>query len=220
MGGRPCLRWTSLAPSSTARRSRAFRSTVEGSAFGPPCFSGRVTELRTPRLLLREWGDADIDQLAAINADPEVMRYIAPPFTRERTEAFVEWQRGIFAERGWGLWAVEIERTGELAGVVGLNEPGFVTGVEISWRLAREQWDKGYATEAARAALAFGFDELALEEIVSFTTVQNTRSRRVMERIGMTRDPAEDFAHPHVPEGDPLRPHVLYRLQAAARETA
>ena len=113
--------------------------------------------------------------------------YIAPPLTRARTEAFVEWQRGLFAERGWRL------------GSIGA---------------------KGYATEAARAVLAFGFDELSLAEIVSFTSVANARSRRVMERIGMKRDAAGDFEHPNVPEGNPLRPHVLYRLQAAARETA
>lgn len=179
-----------------------------------------MTELRTERLLLRDWRDSDLDPLAALNADPEVMRYIAPPLPRERSEAFIEWQRGVFAARGWGLWAVEIVRGGALAGVVGLNEPGFVPGVEISWRLAREHWDQGYATEAARGVLAFGFDDLGLDEIVSFTTVANERSRRVMERIGMTRDPADDFEHPNVPEGNPLRPHVLYRLQAAARETA
>ncbi len=179
-----------------------------------------MTDLHTARLVLREWRDSDIEPLAAVNADPEVMRYIAPPLTRERTEAFIEWQRGVFAERGWGLWAVEVVADGALAGVVGLNEPGFRTGVEISWRLGHEHWNQGYATEAARAVLAFGFDELRLDEVVSFTTVANERSRRVMERIGMTRDPADDFEHPNVPEGSPLRPHVLYRLQAAARETA
>ena len=178
-----------------------------------------MAELRTERLLLREWRASDLVELAAINADPEVMRYIAPPLSRERSAAFIEWQRGVFAGRGWGLWAVEIERTGQLAGVVGLNEPGFVPGVEISWRLGRDHWDRGYASEAARAVLAFGFEEVGLDEIVSFTTVENIRSRRVMERIGMTRDPADDFEHPNVAEGSPLRPHVLYRIQAA-RETA
>jgi len=121
-----------------------------------------------------------------------------------------------FEERGWGLWAVEVPGTVPFAGFIGLNpaifDAPFTPAVEVGWRLAREHWGHGYATEGARAALSFGFDELALDEIVSFTSDGNTRSRRIMERLGMRRDPADDFENPNLPDGDPLRPHVLYRL--------
>ena len=163
---------------------------------------------------MRQWCDADLEPFAALNADPEVMRYFPGALARDESDAFVERHRAVLAERGWGLWAVEAE--GAFVGFVGLSEPRFeehfTPAVEVGWRLARSAWGNGYATEAARASLAFGFDELGLDEIVSFTSVLNMPSRRVMERLGMTHEAADDFEHPLLPEGDRLRRHVLYRL--------
>jgi RimJ/RimL family protein N-acetyltransferase len=174
-----------------------------------------VSELRTQRLLLRQWRDRDLAPFAALNADPEVMRHFLQPLTREQSDSLFHEQRALIEERGWGLWAVE-GRDG-FVGFVGLAVPRFeahfTPAVEVGWRLARRAWGHGYATEAARAAVTFGFGELGLEEIVSFTSVENERSRRVMERLGMTRDPTDDFDHPNVPPGHRLRRHVLYRLR-------
>jgi RimJ/RimL family protein N-acetyltransferase len=171
--------------------------------------------IRTGRLMLRPWQDADREPFAVLNADPEVMRHFPGVMAREQSDAFVDWQRDVFEERGWGLWAVEAD--GRFIGFVGLSVPSFqahfTPAVEIGWRLAQEAWGHGYATEAAQAAAAFGFDTVGLDEIVSFTAVQNDRSRRVMERLGMTHDPAEDFDHPRLPEGHRLTRHVLYRLR-------
>jgi RimJ/RimL family protein N-acetyltransferase len=133
--------------------------------------------------------------------------------TREASDAFAEKCAIAIAARGWGLWAVEAES--KFIGFVGLNEPAFMPGVEIGWRLKREAWGHGYATEAARAVIDFAFGELGLDEVISFTTVANERSRRVMERIGMTHDPAGDFDHPNVTD-ERVRPHVLYRLSRAS----
>jgi len=174
-----------------------------------------VTELRNERLLLRQWRDEDRAPFAALNADPVVMEHFPSTMTREASDAFVDFNVAALAERGWGLWAVEVADTEAFIGFVGLNEPRFeahfMPAVEIGWRLARDAWGDGYATEAARSALAYAFDELGLDDVVSFTTVENHRSRRVMERIGMTHDPADDFDHPRVTE-ERLRRHVLYRL--------
>ena len=174
-----------------------------------------MTELRTDRLLLRQWRDEDRAPFAALNADPVVMEHFPSTMTREASDAFVDFNVATLAERGWGLWAAEVADTGAFIGFVGLNEPRFeahfMPAVEIGWRLARDAWGQGYATEAARSALAHAFDELGLDDVVSFTTVENHRSRRVMERIGMTHDPADDFDHPRVTE-EHLRRHVLYRL--------
>lgn len=176
-----------------------------------------MAELRTERLLLRRWRDTDLDPFAALNGDPETMRFFPAPLTREQSDAFARHIRDTIESRGWGLWAVEAPGDAEFVGFVGLGRPSFeahfTPAVEVGWRLAREHWGKGYASEAARAAVAYGFDELGLGEIVSFTSRLNVPSIRVMERIGMTRDPTDDFDHPRVPEGDPLRPHVLYRLR-------
>lgn len=176
-----------------------------------------MAELRTERLLLRRWRDADLEPFAALNGDPETMRFFPAPLTREESDAFARHIRDTIESQGWGLWAVEAPGDAEFVGFVGLARPSFeahfTPAVEVGWRLAREHWGKGYASEAARAAVAYGFDELGLGEIVSFTSRLNVPSIRVMERIGMTRDPADDFDHPRVPEGDPLRRHVLYRLR-------
>ena len=171
--------------------------------------------IRTERLLLRQWRDDDLDAFAALNADPEVMRHFPRTLSRAESETLVARQRTLIAERGWGLWAVEAPEG--FIGFVGLSEPRFeahfTPAVEVGWRLARHGWWKGYATEAARAVTAYAFGELGLEELVSFTFVGNERSRGVMERLGMTHDPADDFEHPLLPEDDPLRHHVLYRLR-------
>lgn len=177
--------------------------------------TGRVSELRTARLLLRQWQPSDFDPFARLNADPEVRRFFPARLTRRESDALAHRERTLIAERGWGLWAVEVTASKSFIGFIGLAEPRFdahfTPALEIGWRLSRSHWGHGYATEGARAALAFAFEELEMDEVVSFTSAINTRSRRVMERLGMTRDPTDDFDHPLVAEG-PLRPHVLYRL--------
>lgn len=182
-----------------------------------------MSELRTSRLVLRQWRDDDLEPFADLNADPEVMRYFPAPLDRGQSDAFAARARAAIAADGFGLWAVEVVEEAAFVGFVGLAVPrfeaDFTPAVEVGWRLARAAWGKGYASEAGHAALAFGFQELALEEIVSFTAAVNERSRRVMERIGMRRDRADDFDHPLVPAG-PLRRHVLYRVSRPARRSA
>jgi RimJ/RimL family protein N-acetyltransferase len=173
-------------------------------------------QLMTDRLLLRRWKESDREPFAALNADPDVMQYFRGTLDRVASDAFVERIEFSFDEHGYGLWAVEVMGTGEFIGFTGLAlqtfEAHFTPAVEVGWRLSRSAWGSGYATEAARAALEFGFGHLDLEEIVSMTTETNLRSRAVMERIGMTRRPEDDFEHPSLPEGHPLRRHVLYRI--------
>jgi RimJ/RimL family protein N-acetyltransferase len=175
--------------------------------------------LRTERLLLRPWRPEDREPFAAMNADRRVMEFFPAPQTREQSDGFADRIEAHFAERGYGPWAVEIPGEAPFIGFVGLLTPQFdahfTPAVEVGWRLAAEHWGRGYATEAARAAVRQGFDELGLAEIVSFTTETNLPSRRVMERIGMTHDPADDFDHPKLP-GHRLARHVLYRLRPAA----
>jgi RimJ/RimL family protein N-acetyltransferase len=170
----------------------------------------------THRLLLRGWRPEDLPAFAAMNADPRVMEYLPKPLDRVESDARAAGIRDHFARRGFGLWAVEVQGVADFIGFVGLSVPGFEAHftpcVEVGWRLAHEHWGHGYATEAARAALEFGFQRLALEEIVSFTVPANWRSRSVMERIAMLRTPADDFDHPALPEGHRLRRHVLYRV--------
>jgi ribosomal-protein-alanine N-acetyltransferase len=182
-------------------------------------------EHRTDRLVLRGWREDDREPFAALNADPEVMRHFPAPLSRTESDALAARVGEHLDREGWGLWAVEVVGAGpggrgRFAGFTGLAVPGFAApfgpAVEVGWRLARWAWGHGYATEAATAALAVGFDELGLDEIVSFTAVPNERSQAVMRRIGMTRDPAADFDHPRVPPG-PLRRHVLYRIAADGR---
>jgi len=172
-------------------------------------------QLRTERLLLRGWRDSDLAPFAALNQDPEVMRFFPATLSREESDALAARASAALTERGWGLWAVD--RDGKFLGFTGLAVPRFEShftpAVEIGWRFARAAWGSGYATEAATAVLRFAFDELRLDEVVSFTAVGNRRSRAVMERIGMAHDKAGDFQHPGVPEGSPLRSHVLYRAE-------
>ncbi len=173
-------------------------------------------ELSTPRLKLRRWLAADREPFAALNADPVVMEHFPAPLARAQSDDLVERIEAGFEWRGYGLWALEVRASGEFIGFTGLEEPSFeahfTPAVEVGWRLARSAWGRGYATEAAGAALRFGFDRVGLAEIVSFTSAVNLRSRAVMERIGMSRDPDGDFDHPEIPDGDPLRRHVLYRI--------
>jgi RimJ/RimL family protein N-acetyltransferase len=178
----------------------------------------------TERLVLRRWRPADREPFAAMNADPEVMEHFPAALTREQSDAFVDHIEAVFDRDGWGLWALEERESGAFLGFTGLNRPGFdahfTPAVEIGWRLARPAWGRGYASEAARAAAVFAFEEAGLDELVSFTASTNVRSQRVMERIGMDRDPADDFDHPALPDGHRLRRHVLYRLRAARPRTA
>jgi ribosomal-protein-alanine N-acetyltransferase len=144
------------------------------------------------------------------------MEHFPATMSRAESDGLVDRIEAAFEERGFALWAVEVTGDGGFAGFVGLApvtfEAPFVPAVEVGWRLARERWGRGYATEAARAVVGFGFDAVGLDEIVSFTVPANVRSWSVMERLGMTRDPGDDFDHPVIPPGHPLRRHVLYRL--------
>jgi RimJ/RimL family protein N-acetyltransferase len=174
--------------------------------------------LSTERLLLRRWRDSDREPFAAINADPEVMEHNPAPLARERSDALIERYEAAFERYGYGLWAVELPGERPLAGYVGLFpveiEVAFAPAVQLAWRLARDCWGRGIATEAARAAIAFAFDEQGIDELVAYTAAVNERSRRVMERLDMTRDPAGDFRHPDGEVSGRLEAHVLYRLAA------
>ena len=173
-------------------------------------------EISTARLRLRRWRPADREPFAALNADPRVMEFMAARLTREESDRLFDRIEAHFRDHGFGLWAVEVPGVAPFAGFVGLSVPRFQAPftpcVEVGWRLAAGHWGRGYATEGARAAVGFGFGPLGLKEIVSFTVPANVRSIRVMERLGMTHDPADDFDHPLLPAGHPLRRHVLRRL--------
>jgi RimJ/RimL family protein N-acetyltransferase len=185
---------------------------------------GHAPELVTERLLLRRWLPDDLDPYAALNADPLVMEHFPSTSSRAQSRADIETFETRFDELGYGLWAVEVPGIAPCIGFIGLNpvtfDAPFAPAVEVGWRLARAYWGAGYATEGARAALRFGFDTLGLGEIVSFTSPRNVRSWHVMEKIGMTRDPADDFDHPRVAEGHPLRPHVLYRISRTTSDAS
>lgn len=172
-------------------------------------------EMQGPRVRLRQWREADLEAFAELNADPVAMEFFPAVLSRAESDAMVERIRAGIDQRGWGFWCLEID--GGCAGFAGLNIPNFdapfMPAVEIGWRMHPRHWGRGYATEAARLALAYGFDVLALPEIVAFTAVANARSRAVMQRLGMRHDVAADFDHPRIDVGHPLRRHVLYRLR-------
>jgi RimJ/RimL family protein N-acetyltransferase len=172
--------------------------------------------LSTERLVLRRWRPADLAPFADMNADPVVMQHMARTLTRTDSDAFVGRIEAEFEACGFGLWAVEIPGTAPFIGYVGLHrvpfDAPFTPAVEVGWRLALQFWGHGYATEAARAAVRYGYEEVGLDEIVSFTTPGNVAAWKVMERLGMRRDPSSDFAHPELPAGHPLRWHVFYRF--------
>ena len=174
--------------------------------------------IETPRLLLRPWQDADREPFAAMSADPEVMRYLITPATRAAVDPWIDRQIAHQAAHGFCFWAVEEQASGAFVGAVGLMHVGyeahFTPAVELGWRVARPFWGHGYAPEAALASLQFGFAELRLEQIVANACIENTKSRRVMEKLGMTWNPADDFDHPRIAEAEaaPLRRQVLYRI--------
>jgi ribosomal-protein-alanine N-acetyltransferase len=177
-------------------------------------------ELRTKRTLLRAWKDSDLPAWCEMNADPAVRRHFPSVHTQEEALGEAGRIRASIAQRGWGCWALEIPGVLPFAGFVGLLVPAFeahfVPAVEVGWRLPQSAWGKGYASEAAQAAVQFAFDVLDLEEIVSMTIPANEPSQRVMRRLGMRRDPADDFDHPRVPAGHAMQRHVLYRLDRAS----
>ncbi|MBI2895806.1 MAG: GNAT family N-acetyltransferase [Deltaproteobacteria bacterium] len=178
-----------------------------------------IREIRTARLLLRPWRDGDLEQFAAMNADPRVMEHFPSVLSRSESDAAAGRIRSHFEAHGYGLWAIEVPGVADFIGFAGLSRPTFEAHftpcVEVGWRLAAAHWFHGYATEAARAALRWGFVAHGLAEIVSMTVPANRRSRRVMEKLGMRHDPSDDFDHPRLPEGHGLRRHVLYRLTCA-----
>ncbi len=180
--------------------------------------------IRTPRLVLRPLSDDDLEPFALMNADPRVMRYFPAPMTRAQSEAQLARLAPHVAEHGFGMWAVELPGEARFIGIAGLNrasfEAPFTPCVEVGWRLAAEHWGRGYATEAGRASLRYGFQALGLDEILAWTAVINAPSRRVMEKLGMERDSAGDFEHPRVPAGHFVRPHVLYRVGRARFDAA
>ncbi|MFN4174490.1 MAG: GNAT family N-acetyltransferase, partial [Parachlamydiaceae bacterium] len=172
--------------------------------------------IKTSRLILRQWQDSDLAPFAALNADPRVREFFPSLQSREESDRDVKCASDHLARYGWGFWAVSLIETGEFIGFIGLEDiyfqAHFTPAVEIGWRLAFDYWGKGYATEGAKAALKYGFETLRLDQIVSFTPVSNMRSRRVMEKIGMHHNKEDDFDHPKLIEGHPLRKHVLYRI--------
>jgi len=179
-------------------------------------------DLQTDRLLLRRWRGADREPFARLNADAEVMRYFPAPLSRAESDALAVRADALFDSHGYGLWALERQDTGEFIGFTGLapmpaGVPGS-GGVEVGWRLAHAAWGQGFATEAATAALRFGFTTVRLAEVDSITAVVNIRSRQVMERLGMRA--GDEFEHPRLPAGSPLRRHIRYQLAAPGRPDA
>lgn len=171
--------------------------------------------IKTTRLILKNYTDQERESFYAMNRDPEVMRFFPSVLTKEESDAMLKRLSDGINQRGWGFWGAFLED--ELIGMIGINpipfEAHFTPAVEVGWRLAKKHWGKGYATEGALAAIDYGFKTLGLKEIVSFTTLHNLPSQKVMVRLGMTHDPKDDFDHPRLEENHPLRRHVLYRLR-------
>jgi len=172
--------------------------------------------IRTPRLLLRPWRDEDREPFTAMNADPAVMEFFPACLTREESDKGMAWFQSDYQTHGFGMLAAELLGEAPFIGFIGIQkvpfDAPFTPAIEIGWRLARPFWNHGLATEGASAVLSYGFRKLDLNEIVSFAVPANVQSRRVMQKIGMRHDHASDFDHPKLPEGHPLRRHVLYRL--------
>lgn len=177
--------------------------------------------IETNRLKLRRWRDSDLESFAELNADPRVMEYFPNTLSTRESDALAERIVNHFAEHEFGLWAVEVKNDADFVGFIGLSIPSFEAHftpcVEIGWRLAANYWGHGYATEGARAALELAFQTMKLDEVVSMTSVQNQRSRRVMERIGMTHSRNDYFDHPNLPSDHALSRHVLYRIAHNAK---
>ena len=180
----------------------------------------RNSTLETSRLILREWRDSDVSPFAKLNADPRVMQHFPSMLSYEESSQLVTRIKTHFDVHGFGLWAVEVKDQRQFAGFIGLSVPQFTAHftpcVEIGWRLDTPFWNQGYASEGAQAALEFGFSQCNFNEIFSFTVPANIASRRVMEKIGMSYQ--EQFDHPALTEGDPLRNHVLYRITKMERD--
>jgi RimJ/RimL family protein N-acetyltransferase len=176
--------------------------------------------LQTERLLLRRWREGDLAPFAAMCADPAVMEYFPATHTAEESAALMLRIEQWFERDGYGAWAVEVPGEAAFIGFIGLwrIDPAmpFAPGIEIGWRLSRPWWGRGLAHEGACAAVRFAFEGLELPKLLAYTAERNARSRRLMERLGMYRDPAEDFDHPGIAVADPLARHVVYRLAAAA----
>ena len=174
-----------------------------------------IIELQTSRLKLRQWKDSDLIAFAKLSADPEVMKFYPSTLKKNESDDLAYKIKGLIAQRGWGFWAVEEIKTKKFIGFVGLHKPTYdlpVTPcVEVGWRLAKEYWGNGYATEASNKSLDFAFNKLSLDTVYSFTSVANIKSRAVMERIGMVNI-NKNFEHPIIPKGHPLREHVLYQI--------
>lgn len=176
-----------------------------------------VPTIESERLILRDWRDGDVEAWVAMNADPRVTEFFGKTYTREFSTSSAQKIRQLLERDGHGWWAVEVRGGAPFAGVVALQavpfEAPFTPANEIGWRFAYDQWGHGYATEGARAALSHAFHVLDWPEVVAFTAVPNVRSQRVMQRLGMTHDPADDFDHPRLDPESPLRRHVLYRIR-------
>lgn len=176
--------------------------------------------IETERLHLRPWRDEDLEPFARLCADPRVMEFFPATLTRGESDAFAARIRAHFAERGYGLWAAELPGIAPFIGFIGLQwatfPAPFTPALEVGFRLAAEHWGRGYATEGGRAAVRFALERAAVDEVVSFTAAVNLRSQRVIEKIGLVRDPGGDFEHPRLAEGHRLRTHRLYRMSRAA----
>lgn len=181
-----------------------------------------MIHLETDRLRLRDWRDGDLEPFSAMNWDARVMAYFPTTLSRVQSDALAKRAQRCLEKDGFGLYAVEVKSTRDFIGFAGLARviiaAPFAPAVEVGWRLAHDAWGHGYATEAAHACVAHGFSERGLDELVSFTARENRRSIAVMQRIGMTRNEDDDFEHPNLPAGHPLRPHVLYRIQHMAAD--
>jgi len=175
-------------------------------------------ELETDRLLLRQWKESDLAVFQKLNSDPEVMEYFPSTLNQEESNVVAQKCKELISSRGWGFWAVELKSSSEFVGFVGLHKPSeslpFAPCVEIGWRLLKQFWGNGYATEAGGKALEYAFNELNLNEVVSFTTTSNVRSRSVMDKLGL-KNSNQNFKHPDIPQGDLLSEHVLYTITKA-----
>lgn len=182
-----------------------------------------IVELETDRLYLRQWREKDLPLFAKLNADPEVMKYFPSPLSLAETHSFAEKCRALISAKGWGFWALELKGSGEFIGFTGLNAPKpslpCSPCVEVGWRLRRDAWGNGYATEAATESLKFAFEDLSLDDVVSFTTVANARSRAVMARLGFTNTD-QNFRHPDIPQDHSLAEHVLYKITRSQWQAA
>ena len=183
----------------------------------------QIIEIETERLLLRQWRNEDLEQLVDMNRDPKVMKFIGPILSEDQSKAMMDRAHTSWNIRGYGRFAVQLLERGSVIGFIGLAptriNAHFTPAVEIGWRLSTQYWDSGYATEGASAITDYSFKNLGLAEIVSYTSAENFRSRRVMEKIGFLRDPMDDFEHPNLSPADPLRACVLYRRFANSKSS-